>query len=241
MKKGTYITVQEFMRTELNLKGNELLVYALIFGFCQDRETKFTGSLKYIANWIGSSKSTAQSVVKKLMEKDLIEKIEYIKNSIKFCEYSILERYTENRYGGIPKTGTGGIPKTGTNNNIDNINNNIDNTIIVKNWKNDFNTYLKELDDAYNELLNNKNWILLQQKYNPGIDIKLTLEKAYVNFWSTEAGWKNKKKKKIENINWKSTLTNSLSQSINRVYIKNNEQLGSQEKNSLEGYEYNRS
>ena len=52
VKENTYINIQAFMRNDLNLKGNELLVYAIIYGFSQDEETKFTGSSTYIADWI---------------------------------------------------------------------------------------------------------------------------------------------------------------------------------------------
>lgn len=36
MKKGSYLTIQDWMVTDLHLKGNELLAYALIYGFSQD-------------------------------------------------------------------------------------------------------------------------------------------------------------------------------------------------------------
>jgi len=56
------------------------------------------------------------------------------------------------------------------------------------------------------------------EKYYPGINLLLTLEKAVSTFWATEAGWENKKKKRIKNINWDTTFKNSLSQKQNHVY-----------------------
>ena len=35
MNADNYINIQGWMRTDLDLKGNELLVYAIIYGFSQ--------------------------------------------------------------------------------------------------------------------------------------------------------------------------------------------------------------
>ena len=44
-----YIAIQDWMISDLQLKGNELLTYALIYGFSQDGESEFKGSLKYLS------------------------------------------------------------------------------------------------------------------------------------------------------------------------------------------------
>ena len=46
----SYISIQAFMINDLHLKGVEKEVYALIYGFCQDRQSEFSGSLSYIQN-----------------------------------------------------------------------------------------------------------------------------------------------------------------------------------------------
>ena len=46
MEKG-FITIQDWM-FELGLTGNDVIVYALIYGFSQDNRTWFNGSLNYI-------------------------------------------------------------------------------------------------------------------------------------------------------------------------------------------------
>ena len=56
IKNGNYITIQSFMVKDLKLKGNELLVYAMIYGFSQNGQTKFTGSLQYLADWTNSTR-----------------------------------------------------------------------------------------------------------------------------------------------------------------------------------------
>ena len=62
-----YVAIQGWMITDLNLKGNELLIYAVIYGFSQDGESQFTGSLQYLADWCNSSKESARKVVKNLL------------------------------------------------------------------------------------------------------------------------------------------------------------------------------
>jgi len=71
---GTYITIQSWMVKELKLKGNELIVYALIHGFCQDGKSYFYGSTKYIMENTNLSKETVFSVLQSLTNKELIVK-----------------------------------------------------------------------------------------------------------------------------------------------------------------------
>lgn len=89
----------------------------------------------------------------------------------------------------------------------------------IKNWRNDFDIYLSELRIIYKELISDSSFILEQEKFNPNIDIKLSIEKACTNYWATDAGWKKKKKSRIKSIDWKSTLTNAIS--LNKVYKLN--------------------
>ena len=87
VKENTYINIQAFMRNDLNLKGNELLAYAVIYGFSQDDESKFTGSANYIADWIGIDKRNVLNILKKLTEKNLIIKHKINKNGVTHCDY----------------------------------------------------------------------------------------------------------------------------------------------------------
>lgn len=82
-----YITIQGWMRTELNLKGNELLVYAIIYGFSQTPNQKFTGNLQYLADWCGATKQGISNNLKNLIEKQLIVKEEQYINGVKFVAY----------------------------------------------------------------------------------------------------------------------------------------------------------
>lgn len=90
IEEKNYIMIQGWMRTKLNLSGNDLLVYAIIYGFSQVEGHSFNGSLQYLADWCGATKQGIQKNLKSLLEKGLINKITVEKNGIKMCEYSCI-------------------------------------------------------------------------------------------------------------------------------------------------------
>lgn len=88
----------------------------------------------------------------------------------------------------------------------------------AKTWKDDFQVYLSGLQDAYRAIRQDNEWITKQERLNPNVDVLLSVEKSCVNFWSTEAGWRNKKKGGAKSIDWKSTFANAIPNQMNRVY-----------------------
>lgn len=96
MKPENFIVIQGWMRTELSLKGNDLMVYAIIYGFSQTENQKFTGSLQYLADWCGATKQGIMKNLKNLLDKNLIVKEEKFENGVKFVAY-----YTTQFNGGI--------------------------------------------------------------------------------------------------------------------------------------------
>ena len=78
---GTYITIQGWMRTDLKLSGNELIVYAIIYGFSQNEQGEFTGSAQYLADWVGCTRRTVMTILNKLVENNFISKTEIILNN----------------------------------------------------------------------------------------------------------------------------------------------------------------
>ena len=88
IRDSNYITILAPMVTRLKLKGNELLVFALIHGFSQDGESRFNGSLRYFIEWTGLDKTTVIKILKSLVEKQYITKFEYEKNKVRYCEYT---------------------------------------------------------------------------------------------------------------------------------------------------------
>jgi hypothetical protein len=63
-------------------------------------------------------------------------------------------------------------------------------------------------------------WLKQREDYHPGLDVIKSIQKAMDDYWYTEAGWKNKKKRKTENIDLKATLNHALSQRCNQVWLK---------------------
>ncbi len=135
VKDGNFITIQSFMVKDLKLKGNELLTYAIIYGFSQDGENKFTGSLQYLCDWTNSTKQGISKTLKILVEKGLIEKTDIYKNGVKFVEYHVTEfnpmqqsltGYATKFNEGMQQSLTGGMQQSLPNNiSLNNINNNI--------------------------------------------------------------------------------------------------------------------
>ena len=76
VKPENFITIQGWMLTELELKGNALIVYAIIYGFSQVDGQTFNGSLQYLADWTNSTKQGVIKNIKQLLESGLIKKQE---------------------------------------------------------------------------------------------------------------------------------------------------------------------
>ena len=74
IKKGCFINIQPFMVQELKLKGNELLVYAIIHSYSQGKEGYYKGSISYLCEWTNATKQGILKVLKSLYEKGLLEK-----------------------------------------------------------------------------------------------------------------------------------------------------------------------
>ena len=86
-------------------------------------------------------------------------------------------------------------------------------------WRKDYTIYLTEARESFRSLFINEEYISEQERFNPDLNIKLTMEKMFVNFWGKEAGWKNKKDSRTRVIDWKATITKGLSYKENRVWL----------------------
>lgn len=98
MQDENYYTVQGWMINRLKLSGNELLAFAVIYGFSQTDGTIFSGSLDYLCKSIGCARRAALNVLERLMDKGLIFKQKYDKNGLKntayFCNLKALNDLT---------------------------------------------------------------------------------------------------------------------------------------------------
>ena len=141
VKDENYINIQGWMVTKLGLKGNELLIYAIIYGFSQTEDQTFNGSLQYLADWTNSTKQGVTKNLKALVEKGYIIKEDKYINNVKFCEYyaTKLDTVYNKVAQGMQQSLTGYTTKFNTpmqqsltNNINDNIINKLDNIIELK-------------------------------------------------------------------------------------------------------------
>lgn len=100
IKDKNYFAVQGWFVNELGLKGNELLVYSIIYGFSQDGESKFKGSRKYLAEWLGVSLPTVDKTLANLIKKELIIKEQKVISGVTFNSYYANLGVVKNFYRG---------------------------------------------------------------------------------------------------------------------------------------------
>ena len=199
IKNTNYLVIQGFMVNDLNLKGNELLIYAIIYGFSQDEEQRFSGSLQYLADWTNSTK---QGVIKNL--KSLVEKGLIVKEESKFKGVNIVEYYSTKFNGGIKQSLTGGIKQSLTNNIVnDNIYNNnkkenIKRKSFVKPTIEEINQYCRERNNGINanafyDFYESKNWYVGKNKMKDWKACVRTWEQRSNKIIAKEPEWLGKR------------------------------------------------
>ena len=130
MKENNYITIPGFLRTRLDLKGSELIITALIYGYSQDGNSWFMGETEYIAEWAGITDKNVLRSLKSLTEKGILEKKEmFVNNKAKRCYYRFNFECAElqnSTVAGYQNSTVAGCQNSTVYNNIyNNINNNI--------------------------------------------------------------------------------------------------------------------
>ena len=144
MNDDNYYQISGWMINKLKLKGIELNVYAIIYGFSQDGESEFKGSLKYLSEFTGgTSKPTLIKALKDLTEKQFIIRREEIINKVKFNRYRANLPLLKKFDGGGKETLQGGGKETLPNNKL--LDNESDNDIKEKISK-------KEIDAEFESL-----------------------------------------------------------------------------------------
>ena len=118
--------VNGWMVNKLGLKGNELVVFALIHAYSQAYGW-YMNSQQYTADATGVSKVSVNNSLKKLVEKDLLIKEDYTiaGTNSKFCKYKVNINKVDELCRPGKETYLGG--EETCYNNIYNINNNINN------------------------------------------------------------------------------------------------------------------
>ena len=174
-----YINIQGWMINELDLSGNTLLVYAIIYGYSQDGKSTFRGSLQYLADWCNATKQGIQKNLKELLDRGLIQKFEYIENNQKFCEYSCIP--CNKVVYPMQQSCTNNIEHTIGNRNISN-NKLLDITVPEKPKK-------KNLYNKCSEyIMQYTNNVALQEVLHKFLDLRLEIAKQegkpfYYNMW----------------------------------------------------------
>lgn len=96
VKDSNFLTLEGWMVATLDLKGDVLIAYGLIFQFTQEGAGIFTGGLSYIASWAGCSIDTARRAVKLLVAKGLIFEHRGKNNGVPYCNYTANIQYLQN-------------------------------------------------------------------------------------------------------------------------------------------------
>ncbi len=141
----SHIVIHGFMVKDFNLKGTELLIYALIYGFSQDGQGYFYGSRTYISEWFNISLPTVDTAIDNLVNKKLIFKEQEVIKGITYNKYKINNNILRCTYLGS-KIFLGGSKKTLHNNIL------IDN-IISNNIYNKSNNIIEDINNnIYNNI-----------------------------------------------------------------------------------------
>ena len=121
MNSNNFIVIQGWMCNELNLNGNELLIFALINGFSQDGVSRFSGGRKYIADTINITLPTVDSALKKLLESEYIT-VEKSTDHIHTDSYAVTNEVVKKFYQGskeiLPESSKEILPNNIYNKNI---------------------------------------------------------------------------------------------------------------------------
>lgn len=195
-----------WMVNELGLSGNKLIAYALIYGFCQDENSEYTGSLSYFTNAISVSRPTAIKLLKELEQEGLVQKSTTKINNVQFNSYKTLQVVKKFNHPS-KETLQGGGKETLPNNTIE------DNTIDITNSQSEVNslfpsleinkskkTLFRKSDLKRTEVINQ----IFKDEIAAGID--LTYYVGAVERWSDiNTG------KKRDFYGWKATIVNFMS------------------------------
>lgn len=210
MKDSSFFVIQGWMVNCLKLKSNELLIFAIIYGFSKDNQGKFDGSLKYLSEASGISKNTVINSLNSLVEKEFIIKENITINNITFCKYYQNDMVVQNLVGGYTNFCDLGGANFGTNNIL---NNNIEDKKQILFSDSFFNSY----ENLRNVLKNNEDF---KSKY-AGVNLNHYLEDVLL--------WSDSQNKKRTNQGWLATLRNWMKRDLQGgklVYLKDYKKQG---------------
>lgn len=110
LKKQDFVCVQAPMISELNLVGkNELILFAMIFGYSKDGKSTCRASLNHMQKWLKTSHSAVVRTLNDLVEAGYINRHEYYEGKVKCVEYTtnyyeLLERAAQGEHISLKPT-----------------------------------------------------------------------------------------------------------------------------------------
>lgn len=149
LRDNNYLIIQGWMVNKLNLKGCKLLLYALIYGFSQDEESNYHGSIQYLEDWTNCSRQSITAALKELIDSNLIIKEASFPSNKYSINKDIIKRLNCKESLHDCKETLHDCKENLQNNIYNNINNNIDNNISNKTQSNS--------DTLDNNYIKNKN------------------------------------------------------------------------------------
>lgn len=208
-----HFVIHSWMIKDLKLKGLERDLYAIIYGFTQDGESKYYGSLTYLSELTGYSKQSIITSLKNLTEKNLIIKYENNVNGVKLCKYSTNFNGSKETLTPIKETLPNNIDNNKTNTFLNNKlfkNNNITKT------GNDLYTFcINCIDEFCSTKTHEKNLRNSLIKYlNFRLEVKD--KPLYKNMWK---GLLTKLEKSKEDSNKDITYLDIVSRSLEKGYL----------------------
>lgn len=105
IKDTNYFAVCGWMRNRLHLKGNDLIVYAVINSFSQDGKSKYKGSNSYLSDFTGAGERTISRILADLEKRKLIEKTNDNASTGQFNGWTVVPLEKLELLGVIPKEG----------------------------------------------------------------------------------------------------------------------------------------
>ena len=90
IKRTNFLTLLGWMRYDLDLSGNELIIYGVIYGYSQNGG-EYSGGKQYLADWANVDVRTVYNILKKLEGEGLIVKVDYVVDDVRHKGYRAIE------------------------------------------------------------------------------------------------------------------------------------------------------
>jgi hypothetical protein len=88
---NSYFIIHDWMLEELKLKGNDLILFAIIYSFSKSGSFCFNGGREYLAEKSGISIRNLQYMLNSFVESKIIDKTIIEKKKVKYCEYKMAD------------------------------------------------------------------------------------------------------------------------------------------------------